>query len=187
MDKLFINEDISDWLEETMRDETIVESEQDVLELIDKGQHSAKIARSTIVSRELGKAPDDILRPNKVLITAGALHDISYMAKKVILDVEGKNGKTFEAPAFVGRIGRIPEFKDEEEIEEEAEPVEDKGPSYVRTQSTMGLNRAESYLMNTVPTHIWNRLLVVKANGGDVRMNAELLIDNIEQMIERLV
>ena len=182
MDQLFIKEDITDWYKETMRDETIVESEQDVLGLLDKGEHSAKIARSAIVSRELGKAPDDILRPNKVLLTAGALNDISFMAKKVTLEVEGKNGKTYDAPGYVGRIGRMP---DDDEPGEE--PKEDKGPSYVRTQSTTGLNRAEAYLTTTIPTHVWNRLLVVKANGGDVRTSAELLIESIDQMVERLV
>ena len=180
MDKLFIKEDITDWYEETMRNETIVENDNDIISLLDKGNHSAKIARSAIVSRELGKAPSDILRPNKVLLTAGALNDISYIVKKVTLEVKGKGGKTYEAPGYVGRIGRMPD-------EDEEKPNDEEEPSYVRTKSTIGLNRAEAYLTTTIPTHIWNRLLVVKANGGDVKECANQLIENIEQMVDRLV
>lgn len=181
--KLYISEDISDWLEETLRDESIVENEVDVIQLLDSGNSTSKVARAAIVSRELGKTPKDFIRPNRILILSGALSDISGMVKKVTVEVKGKNGKTYEAPGYVGRIGRMPLDSDDNEEEEQ----EDKGPSYVRSESGMALNRAEEYLSRTVPSHVWNRLLIVKANGGDVRLSADVLIDNIEDMVQRLV
>lgn len=188
MDRLYIREDITDWRERAMRNETIPSSEQELVELLDKGVSSYEVATAGIVSQEMGQTKERFFRPNKMLIASGAMLDLSRMIKtKKVLEVEGKEGKTYAAPGYVGRIGRMPDASEEEQGDQDEPEQDDGGPSYVNSQSEQGLNRAESYLVNVIPSHVWNRLLIVKANGGDVKESANMLIDNIQSMVQRLV
>lgn len=180
--RLYIKEDITDWRDKVLKDETVIKTEADIVEQLAGGTSSPDVSRAVLVSREMGEAPSDIIQQNKVLLTFGAMSEVSRILKKNTIEVEGKNGKTYEAPAFVGRIGR-PALETDDETKEKPE---DKGPSYVKSQSVMALNRAESYMTDVVPGHIWNRLLLIKANGGDPKQAVTQLIDSMEQMLERL-
>ena len=58
--------------------------------------------------------------------------------------------------------------------------------SYISAQTAEALERAEQYLLKTVPGHAWHRLLTIYENGGDVAAAAEDLKAKIDDMVERL-
>ena len=60
MKRMKLQIDVSDWEEEALRDELLPESKEEIIEHLEKGQHTAKVARSTIIAREKKVAPDDI-------------------------------------------------------------------------------------------------------------------------------
>lgn len=179
--RLYIREDISDWQDEAFRAEIIITNERDMLDALASGSHTAQVARAAIVSRELGKAPEDIMRPNKVLLTIGAMQDVISTAHKVKIEVETSNGAVYEAPAFVGKGN-----KDEAPEETEEKDPEDTGPSFVAARSPLALERARRYMSNVVPGHVWNRLLLIHHNGGSVQAEAEELKAKIDEMVNRI-
>lgn len=172
--------------DKTMHDESIVKSETDILELLDKGISSLDVASAAIVSREIGEAPEDIIRPNKALLLTGAQNDISQIIRKVMVEVEGKNGNVYETSAFVGKLGRMPFINSDDSDDDDQEERELVGPSYVRVKSDLGLARAERRLANTIPGHIFECFKKLKVNDISVRQAADKLIDEIELMVGRL-
>ena len=168
---LFIKENITDWRDEVLQKEAVVKDDKDILDLIDDGVSTALIARSAIVSRELGEAPPDIVRPNKPLMMTGAMMDVSVIVKSQKHEVVTPSGKTYMSGDYIGK-GKS---KDDDDT-----------PSYVEVQSEDGLRNAENYLANVIPGHIWNRFVNVVDAGGDVVPLAEALKLRIDDMIERI-
>ena len=170
--KLIIKEDITDWRDEVLQKEVIVNKEQDVLNLISDGVSTALTARATIVSRELGETLTDIVRPNKLLIMIGAMKDVSILVKSQRHEVATPSGRTFMSCDYIGK-GKI---KDEEDIN-----------SYVETQSKDGLRNAENYLNKVIPGHVWNRLINIVDAGGDIVPLAEALKSRIDDMVDKIL
>lgn len=187
MEGLFIHEDITDWRDEVFRDELIIMEEKDILDALGQGSHTAKVARAAIVSREIGKAPANIVRPNKTLLTIGAMQDVTQIAHKVKAEVTAADGAVYDAPAFIGRgnIEELIEAPEDDEPEEGKDEI-DLGPSFVGIHDPMARQRAERHLFRVVPGHIWNRLLIVHEGGGDVALVALELKDKIDEMVRRI-
>jgi hypothetical protein len=179
--KLVIKEDITDWMDEALRDENIIASEEDVYQALVSGLSTAKLARATIVSRELKKAPEEIIRPNKILLMAGAIADVISLAHKKKVEVTTESGRTYEINAFVGK-GHTNE-NGNGEVENET----DSGPSFVALGDKLALDRSLLYLASVVPGHIWHRLLTIYQCGGDVRQAAIVLQATIDQMVEKIL
>lgn len=190
MEKLYIREDISDWRDETFQDETIIEQEDDIFAALEQGISTPKIARAALVSRELGKAPADLIRSNKVLLNVGAMADVIAIAHKPKVKVQTKNGE-YDAPAFVGKVAtrqlEEEQVEGEPEIEETETEPDDSGPSFVRLGDDLAGRRAQDYLDRIVPGHIWNRLLIIHSAGGDVRQAALEVKGKIDEMVGRIV
>ena len=86
--KLYVKADISEWRDEAFQEEFVPKDKDEILEAVEKGMHTAQVARATVVSRELKEAPEDIIRDNKVLLLVGAMQDVSQMVLREKTDVE---------------------------------------------------------------------------------------------------
>lgn len=181
-EKLIIKIDATEWRDETFRDENIIEGETDIYKGFDRGLSTAKLARAAVVSREVGKAPDDIIRPNLDLLSAGAVQDIIAISHKKKVEVAVENGKTYQTNAYVGK-GNTNENGNGET--EETKDVDD-GPSYVDIHSKEAIDRALLQLSGRVSGNIWSCLLVLQANDRDVKEVADALVDNIYSMVKRI-
>jgi len=167
--KLYIKEDITDWREEVMREEFLPKDKDDILSGIENGLHTAQVARAAIVSRAMNEAPEDIIRPNKVLLQVGGQQDISQIVARQKVDIETKSGKTWKVPAFIG------------------DQDDDEGQSYYPSDSNKAKEIAEQYLQTQVVGHIRNRLATIYQNGGDVVENATWLKMKIDSLVDDLM
>lgn len=169
-DKLEVRIDVTDWKDEVQQEEIIITDVSDVVTLLGEGKHTAKIARATIVNRELGNADDDIIRPNKILFQTGAIYDVSQIAMRQREEFETKTGKTYKVRSLVGSTGD-----------------EDDDRNYVKVDSLESIERAEKYLLTKVTGHITNRLRIIAYNEGDVRGVADELKSRIDSIVHDLV
>lgn len=168
--KLYLKADITDWRDEAYQEEFMPESKDDIMDAIEKGQHTAKIARATLVAREVGHAPDDIIRENKLLVMSGAMNDISRMVQSTKSEIETVSGKTWKVPAFLGN----PKGENGEQ-------------SYVSTDTNKSKVWAEKYLETAIVSHIRNRFATIYQNGGDVAEAADKLKARIDGLIAGLL
>ncbi len=191
--KLYIKEDITDWRDETLASETLVTSEQDILEALERGETTPRLARAAIVSRELNEAPGDIIRPNKSLLMAGAQMDVIQITKKYKEKVRVNSGAEYSVPKY---IGNVPVKEDgngngevsEEQAEEARRTARDENePSFVTISDDRALEMAVRYLESYVPGYIWNRLLEIHRTGGDVRNEADKLKAKIDEMVSMIL
>ena len=167
--KLYVKADITEWRDEAYQEEYIPKDKEEILDAIEKGMSTPKVARATIVSRELKEAPEDIIRENKILLQVGAMHDISPIVLGEKTEVETKSGETLFIPAFIGSA------------------EEDNGQSYVTTDSYKGGERAKKYLHSVVVGHIANRLRTIFKSGSDVKESALWLKTKIDELVDELV
>jgi len=186
--KAIIQIDVTDWQDEFNRIEPDIHTQEDLFRcLTDDGLSTGQVARLTTVARLLGIAPDDILLPPKVHLYGGARADVAQRISTQKRTVETPSGKEYEVRAYVGVPGRPREFY-EEDGDEMAHEVPDFeiAPAYVDMDSTEGLRRAEHYLLNVLPGHIFERFKVVMAASGDVGAAAEDLKAKIDELVGRL-
>lgn len=162
--------DITDWRDDVLRDENVVKDDEQMLDLINQGKSTSYVAKSAVVSREMKEAADDVLRPNKLLYLSGAMTDVSNKVAMQKHLVETDDGAAYEVRDYVGNSGGDDELP--------------KG--YVTSKSDDGMERACSYLENVVPGHVWNRLVIVYENSGDVVRAAETLMHKIDKMVSKL-
>ena len=167
--RLYIKADISDWRDEAFQVELLPKTDDDILEAIESGKHTAQIARCTIVSREVGEADKEILPENKLLIMAGAMQGISKKVRNQKIDIETANGQIWRIPAFLGHPNG-----------------DDDDVSYVSVDSQKAREWATNYLETIVIGHIRNRLATLYQNGGDITESAEKLKMKIDEMVAEL-
>jgi len=161
MDRLNINIDVTDWLQEVMQNEMVITSDDDIIALLESGEPTSTVTRAAIINRTIGNAPFDLMRSDKLLLYTGAMQDIISKTKRRKVTFENKDGKTYTANAYIGRVAEKSENGDGEESE-------DFEPSYVRSDSKEGLERAQHYLDKVVMGYIFERLKQIYMNGGDV-------------------
>ena len=178
--KLYIKEDITDWQDETLSNKTIFKTRDDVIKWGASGLHTAILARSAIVSRELGKAPDDLVRPNRSLLIAGASEDIAKMLKSEKVEIQTESGKTYSLSAFVGQVQEP--WEDGDDDDKQPPPSE---PSYIAYDDPAALVRAEKYMHSIIPGHVFSRLKIIYANGGDISGAVEDLKEGLDEMVTR--
>lgn len=185
---LVIKININDYRDDTMRKEIEIKSKDDIIEALTKDGHStADVARATLVARELELAPENIIRPNKVLVTVSAMQDVSRIAhhnsRKVVHTPKGDHF----VPTIVARAASFPveisAEEDEVEQEEQEKRTIDDGPSFVPYLGENSVSRTYDYFNRIIPGHIKERLVTLYANGEDVRKAA----DDLKAMIDRLV
>lgn len=189
-DELTIHIPIGDWHEDTLRNETITENKDDVIDLLKSGTPTGAIARSVIVSRELGKAPEDIIAPNKLLLYTGARLAVSNIAAGATHTVD-VNGAEYRAQDFIGPVCEAETDADDEdgelfESEVAAIQASDMPTTYTSYTNARAADVAAMYLQRRVPGHVWPRLLTLYEHGRDVRAAVQGLKDELDNMVLRL-
>lgn len=166
---------IGDWESEYLHEEIDVSSEEAVIAARLSGDVSPQqLGRFVIVARERKETEPDIIPPNKVLLSTAASAETRLILTRRQEPVETPSGRTYEAPAFVG-----PVHTPDDEVEE-VEP-------FVKLTDPKAEGRALGYLTRAVPGHIWKRLLIVAAHGGDIAAAAQIVHDKVDEMVERLM
>jgi hypothetical protein len=157
--------DITDWQKDSQK--ALITSEPDILNQIEAGRSTGQVAKSAVVSREVGKAPKDIMKPNKLLFLSGAMVDIAQKVAGKKHKIQTESGK-YGCRDYVGSHKK------------------DDDNDFVRSNTDNGLDRAIMYLKRVVPGYIFSRFLIIHENGGDVLQHAEDLKAVIDDMVERL-
>lgn len=193
--------DVRDWRDETLQDEALVTSRDDVLEMVAQGVTTGKIVKRAVISELLGVAPTAVLRPHKLLFYSGAQLAVAQLARSTKRAVKVANGKEYQAARFVGRVNH--EVLDDQGkgtgvFQAVAQTAGQTAPapslpdtvSYADMDDSKQhagiLERAQNYLRGIVPGHIWDRLLAVYQCGGDVQSEADKLKDAIDEMVVRI-
>lgn len=202
MTELTVHIPIGDWHARTMQAELEISSENDLYAAVEQGVDTITLAEAVVVCRELGLDPDSPLNfidPNKLLLRAGAIGNVMRILRKRKHQVTAPNGATYEAHDYVGVV-REPEteaveveglttdagttVKYEQTTALVAEPEKN---AYVRYSDPQAIVRAENYLKNQVPGHIWPRLLTIYENQGDVKRVLGELREKLDEFEQRLV
>lgn len=174
MSELFVNIDITDWKDETLKNESVIRNEDELLEQIESGVSTGNVAKSLVTSNEMGWTEKEIIKGNKPLFYAGAQAAVSGLVARQRHKVTAPSGAEYSVRSYVGKLAT----KDDEAPE---------GKSYVHTNTDEGLERATNYLQSAVTGHIWNRLVVIFDAGGDVESASEELKAKIDEMASRLI
>lgn len=165
--------DIADWAEDARRAEVDFADKDALLaEHVKNKWTPLRTGRLAIAARHIGRAPEGILPACKMLLNTGAAVDIvlTFARKRRKARVDGKEYMTRE---FVGAVA-------------DEEGFVSPGETYVPSASDEGSTRAREYLENTVPGHIWSRLLILAEHGAPVGEIAEALKTRIDKMVEKL-
>lgn len=162
--------DVTDWHEETKREEMEIKSDNDIYALLDKGEHTGKIGRAIIVNRELGNADENIIKPNKLILNSGAQLEVSRLAARKRHEVETESGAKFQARSYVGEV----------------QDGQDTDESYVSHSDDKAADRTRRYLMSIIPGHIWQRFLILYEAGENIQEVADELKSLIDEMVEKL-
>jgi hypothetical protein len=177
--QLEIKVNVQDWLEECQRDELEVKEKKDIVEAIEKGKSTSKVARAALICREVGVAQEDIIRPNKSLLLDGATGNIINIIREQTHEVTLPSGAVEKVHDFNGRITNV------NETEPEAE--DDTGPSFVGKNNPLYIDRAQRYLEDRVPGHIEPRLIQIYESGGDVHEAVKALHTVLDEMETRIL
>lgn len=186
-DRLFIHEEVTDWQEETLQKELIVTSEDDIINAIENGSSTSELAIASIVSVLRGDAPPELIPPIKLLTKVGGQAAIVAKVRKRSSVYKSRKGKEYQVPDYIGNVRSKSVLRRLEDQDVDAgEEDDDFGQSYVRIDDPRARERAELYLLEIVPGHIWLRMLVAVETGGDVAQLADELIAKIREMVDKL-
>lgn len=169
MSKLEVKIDVTDWRDDAMREEFIIADRESIVDAISSGKSTAATAKALVVNQELGNCVR--MFENKILFLTGAMAEVGAIVRAE--KVETEDGKFI--PAFVGKI-----------VERDQEDLGAEERSYANSLSSAGHERAESYLRQVVPGHIFPRLQIIHANGGDVKKAALELKLKIDEFVNAL-
>jgi len=161
--------DITDWYELIKRDESFIDSQDELIELVADGMDTKEAARIVLVSREEGVAPENVIRSNKSLLHAGTMKNISDIVKSLKRSVMKPDGRLMDVQEFIGRVDR-----------------QDENQSYLVVDDPRALKRATSYLLKMLPKHAASRLAVVMTNEGDVSGIIREMIEQLKAMEKEL-
>jgi hypothetical protein len=177
--------DIADWLDEAMHEEVDFESKDALLaEHIKNKRTPLKSGRLAIAARQAGKAPDDILPANKLLLNTGAAVDI--MQTFVRRYRQSKANGAYQVREFVGAVRAFDECEATDAPETEPGGELPEPQTYIESSDPEAAQRAEDYLSRVVPGHVWSRLLILAEQGGDVQGVAARLCECVMEMVTRL-
>lgn len=165
--------DIADWAEEAEGEEDI-RTREDIIEALNRGLSTGVVARATIVDRERGVADEDIILSNKALLNLGAQLEVAKVARSATDEVIANSGKIYRTRTLVGRVHNLATNQEGDE------------ESYVPLEDDRAMQRAMDYLLEIIPGHIWSRLKVIHAKGGDVEEATDELKAKINHQVYAL-
>ncbi len=163
-----ININITDWNDEYQEKDVDLTNEDAIISRAKEGVKPSEMARLTIVARERGDSPDNILPANKSLLMRGGAVNVSGIIAARMKQINLENGKTVR-------------------VRELTCPTEGVKNVVVDSYSENGLKNAVNYLLNYVPGWIYGRLVIIAENEGDVKKVWGELKGKVDEMIKRLV
>ena len=196
---LKIEIDATDWQNQALGDESIMQNEDDIIKAIEDGRPTTRVARDLIVSQEIG-AMRRLTRPNKTMLNMAAAFEVAKIIKRKRVVIETPNGNEYSSPAFIGRLGRqtIPPAEEMAGESDESiaaaiasgtlvEVMFEQEPSFVRSKTPAALDYATRYLRHWIPGTIKKKLLDVHGAGGDIREQAEALKAEIDKIVAEMM
>ena len=167
---------IGDWEEEYLAAEPKIEG-PDSLIALRKAHGIGSVARMTAAARARNEAPQDIIKPDKLLYQSGIQAEIAEMIAGRVENVQLENGAEIKIRSYVATPPQ----------DEEGDEDDGGGDDLiVDAISSDGLERAARYLTRNVPGYVYGRLAIIAANRGDVREAAQGLVDAVWAMVDRL-
>lgn len=160
--------DITDWDEEFQKAKPDVSTHDQIIERAKEGIKPQELGRHTIVARENGHAPMNILKPIKTLLSVGAAYETSQIICQKMRIANLKNGKSFKVRALVGAT---------EDVENDV---------LVDSDTEDGYQNSVNYLRTKAIGHISNRLTLIAEYGGPVEDLAEEVIKEIRNIVGRI-
>jgi len=179
--------DIQDWVDEVLRREAIVHTRKEIEQLgVETSPRFAAIA--AIVSRHLGEAPEEILKPNKTLLMQGAAGHIYVWIRYLRKTVELENGREVTIPMYNKPFAAREDYTDIDEEEVEGEDIaalesavddalddieEEIDRSYAEFGTDRYLENDVGYMHGPLMGHIRNRLNSIAFSAGLARARQE--------------
>jgi hypothetical protein len=189
MTKKHLSIDITDWIEEHDRLESDVSSKEKLIEQVTGNKLSAsRAAAVTIVARERGLSPADILPQNKALLLSGGAAAVSGLIARQRRKVRLENGAEVVIREHIAPVGE-PGEEDHENDDTHAPVVHPPAPlpaqGFAPAKSPQGVQNALEYLRRFVPGYIEGRLNIIAAGGGDAEAAAEEYLMRAEERSHR--
>jgi hypothetical protein len=179
-----------DWLEEYVQAEKDVSNKEALIERIREGMTTPQVARMALVARERKEADADVLPTCKLMLAAGAMHEVSSLIMRQKREITTKSGKKIKVREFVAPVLDGDEMSETgaQRMEMTADSIkpEDTKLGMVSLLDPRAIQRARRYLFERVPGYIYGRLAILAANDEDVRAAADELIGLIGGIVERL-
>jgi hypothetical protein len=165
--------DVTDWAEEYAEIEpNLMTFEQAVDSMLSQGVRPQQMARLLAVAKEREETYDEV-SPPKPMLLLGYTEDWLKQLKRAHEDVTLESGKQITVNRFVGTV----RTKDSKSNGIQT-PVEWDNP--------VALERAVQYLRDVVPGHIYGRLKLIVANGGDKFGMIAEMHDMLDELSARL-
>lgn len=198
---LVVKIDISDWRDDSFKDEAVIDTARDVAALAESVAVGTtplqKATRAAAVVHALGLVPERYLPEDKLMYYVGAYGAVSARVSGMRREFETKSGKKYSVRLGVAPV---PDREDGDDGEadgdglafEATSPIgkysdEDAG-NYVSIDGDRpeALQRSLDYLDKRIPGYVFGRLKIVAACGGDVRGAADVLKARIDELVEKL-
>jgi hypothetical protein len=182
MEEARIAFDVTDGLEQFLREEPTIEEEDDIAELVvSKGKTTREAALMYGAARAAGVVPEHILDFDRAWWMVGGAANVGRIVQKYREEVELPNGRTVESRTYIGKPGRKPGERDDDE-----EPASEDGGSYVKAASKRGVELATKYIFGSVLSNLWSRLVQIAGAGDDVDEIIDRFIAEVEEMRAKL-
>ena len=181
MPKVWDRIDVTDWAEEARQHEDDLTSLETAIEaMLEQGLRPGDIAKRIIGGRaaKLPNVDGGLLPMSKTLLYAGGRASLSSKIASILEDAKTKEGKSVRRRSLVA--GEEPSAGDPDEDEDRSGP-------WVRASDPCVVDRAERYLLSTIPGHIRRHMVLIATNGGDVRAIADALKAEVDRVIDDLV
>ena len=177
---------IDDWDEQYIQDEPDVTTDDAIIARLLEGITTAQVARHTIVARERGDAPENILKPNKLLLFTGAQKQVSEKYQRRTRVVEVPSGKSYEVREYSAPVREKQEDDEAGTLTDEA-TISIIAPLVSIDDKDQSVSNAERYLLNVAMGHIWPRLVEIAYHGGDVEEIVKIIKQRLDDMCNKLV
>jgi len=193
--KMDIRIPAGDWLEEYLREEPDLSTEDALAQEAVRGKrHVRQLARMLIVAQERGDI-EGIISPPKTLLNTGGAVQVARILRSRKIEVVAPSGKTYQVRELVsGYVGGPPGAEPSAGIGFEAsveavgvgteEPKNDY--TYHDIEDERASDLAYRYLETMIRRHIWNHLTILAKHRVDLGPIAKILHDQIDEMVGEL-
>ena len=173
--KFVIPVEAEDWFRAYMEKEPDLRSLEAAIEYHQTtGAGPQEMGRLLAIAKALEQAWDGVAEA-KPMLNAGYAEDWSKDLRRQHVSVELENGTKIEVNSLVGPV------------QDGDGGTSDDDPAYVDLEDSRAAGRATAYIVSVIPGHVYSRLKVIAACGGDVASVAEDLHSAVDELVARLI